>query len=193
MEGFDIHLFEENYHKGKCRFELGGNAIIMSEWKNYYETLIEPLSESAMICIQKLYYNDTLALMKEGKYLKLGSTKIGVWKEYDEEGELVKEIDYDTGWNVDWETIFSHLLMLGFDVKKIVRISRIVEVEMEDGIQKYLSSDYIKDNVADKVGDKEVFRTWRITVLLSPEVNQVILFDGGTGNKLWSEYELKER
>lgn len=193
MEEFNIILFEENYHNGECRLEIGDNAILMSEWEDCYETLIEPIDDTSMVCVQKLYYNDTLTLMAEGMYLKLGETKIGIWKEFDKEGGVVKEIDYDKGWGVCWDDLLKQLILNEINLKTVVRISRCVEVEENDEIMEYESADFIEDNRMEMFDGNGVLRHWKVTVLLSPMVKQVHYFDGETGNKLWSEFLFKER
>ena len=192
MEEFDIILFEENYHNGECRLEVEGNIITMSEWEDCYETLIEPASEYVMVCTQKLFYNDTFTLMREGNYLKLGGTKIGIWKEYDREGSLINEIDYDKDWGACWNDLLKQLALNEINLKTVVRISRCVEVEENDEIKEYESADFIEDNRREMYDGNAILRHWKITVLLSPMVKQVYYFDGETGNKLWSEFLFKE-
>ena len=192
MEVFDIRLFEENYHSGGCRYEKDGYAVTMSEWEDCYETLMVPVSEVDMVCVQKLYYIDTLTLMSEGLFLKLGNAKIEVWKEFDKEGNLIQEIDYEKGWGFGWDKLFPRLMHLEIDMKKVVRISRTIEAEIENNDVEYDAADFIEKDLFDKVDNKQLLRNWKISILLSPDVKEIVYFDGETGNRLWSEYVFKE-
>ncbi len=193
MEEFDLVYFEEHNNDGECVIDTEGGRIIMLESDDTYEVIIEP-KNPIMVCTQKLFYPDTLSMFSIGQFLKYGGTKIGVWKLYDEDGEIMEEIDYDKDWEVDWEKLFPLLVVNGINLKKIVGICRCVEVGEGESFQKYEAQDYVEGglekNDDDVESTKEMHRYWIISELVSANLVQENAFDGYTGNKLWSEYKV---
>ncbi len=194
MEEFDLVYFEEHNNDGECVIDTEGGRIIMLESDDTYEVIIEPKNPIIMLCTQKLFYPDTLSMFSIGQFLKYGGTKIGVWKLYDEDGEIIEETDYDEDWEVDWEKLFPLLVVNGINLKKIVGICRCVEVGEGESFQKYEAQDYVEGglekNDDDVESTKEIHRYWIVTELVSANLLQENAFDGYTGNKLWSEYKV---
>ena len=125
MEKFDIFFYEQNYEDGICRFELDGQTVMMSESDDRYTVQIESAFPN-MVCTMKHYYADTLTLMLEGKYLKEGGCRIGIWTTYDKAGEVVEETDYEKDWNVGWEAVLPFIIAEGIDLKHIIGIYRCI-------------------------------------------------------------------
>lgn len=193
MEEFDLIYFEEHNNNGECVIDTEGGRIIMLESDDTYEVIIEPKSP-IMVCTQKLFYPDTLSMFSIGQFLKYGGTKIGVWKLYDEDGEIIEETDYDKNWEVDWEKLFPLLVVNGINLKKIVGICRCVEVGEGESFRKYEAQDYVEGglekNDDDVESTKEIHRYWIVSELVSANLIQENAFDGYMGNKLWSEYKV---
>lgn len=165
---FDIMFFEAHYKDGECRFEKDGCSVCIQEWDDSYSVQTDPPYPD-MVCELKTYYADTLTLMSEGKYLKLGNTRIGVWRDYDRFGEIEEETDYDEGWAMTWEK-FQPFMMAGTpDLKRVVGIHR--QVSESDG---------------------KTERYWLISMLLNPRVTMIDTYDGDTGEKLWSKCDIKK-
>ena len=176
-----------------CRFEMDGKLIIMSELSNCYMMQIEP-AYPIMLCVQKIFYSDTLSLMCYGEYLKHGGTKVGTRRLYSKVGELLKETDYDEGWECSWEILFPTLVANGIDLKKIVNIFRCVEVGDDEEYKTYANQDFVemksRGQLEELCGeDVEIYRNWVVSTFAGPKVIQEHTFDGSTGNKLWSEYK----
>lgn len=126
MDKFDIYLFEQHYHDGQCRLEMDGNSVNMFECDDCYMVQIEPPHPN-MVCLLKTYDADTLSLKSEGHYLKLGGTEIGVWKTYDEFGEVLEETDYEEGWKTSWDALLPLLAAEHIDINQVVDISRFID------------------------------------------------------------------
>ena len=163
MSRFNLMFFEEHYNNGVCKRELELDNEFAYEWDDYYEIQITPKSDNNKVCTQKLYYPDTLEVMKEGYFLKHGGLKIGKWRSYDKTGKLIEEIDEDEGWVVTWEELEPRLLDMKIRPNSIIRIERQV---LEEDI-------YI----------------WRITLRLSLSSMVVLTFSGKTGELLFSDVE----
>ena len=123
MEKFDILYFEEHFKEGICVFENDDMVVSMYEWDDSYSIQSEQPSPS-MLCSMKRYFVDTLSLKEEGLYLKKGFTKIGVWKNYDIDGNVVDTIDYDYGWNITWKKLVPIILEQGIKLGGIISITR---------------------------------------------------------------------
>lgn len=124
MEKFDLFLFEEHFRNGVSTFEGEGETTSMYEYNDEYVVRIDR-EMPCMVSTVKTYYADTLNLKTIGDCLKQGGTKIGVWKTYDEFGEVIEETDYDEGWKINWEQLQPILLTDRIDLKRIANICRI--------------------------------------------------------------------
>ena len=103
MEKFDLYFFEEHYDNGAAVLRReDGEIVKMLEYDEEYVIYNIPASPN-MVCQVRAYYPDTLTLKEEGQFLKKGSTRIGVWKEYDEFGGIVAEHDTDADFPVSWD------------------------------------------------------------------------------------------
>lgn len=124
MEKFDLFLYEQNFQGDACIIEEQGATMSMYEEEEEYVVRIDR-EMPCMVSTVKTYYADTLTLKTVGDCLKQGDTKIGVWKTYDEFGELIEEIDYDEGWKINWEQLQPILLADRIDFKSIANLCRI--------------------------------------------------------------------
>ncbi len=161
MDKFDIYLFEQHYHDGQCHIEMDGNSLNMIEGDDCYMVQIEP-PHPDMVCLLKTYNADTLTLKSEGNYLKLGGTEIGIWKTFDQFGEVIEETNYEEGWKTSWEDLLLLLSAEHIDLDNVVGISRYVEdykaMEEEtsenDGSNEEVEQNEIKEE--DKKEDEEI-------------------------------------
>ena len=126
MDKFDIFLFEQHYQNGECHLEMDGNSVNMFENEDCYMVQIEP-PHPEMVCLLKTYYSDTLTLKTEGHYLKLSGTEIGVWKTYNQFGDLIEETDYEEGWKTSWDDLIPLLSAENIVIDHVVDISRYVD------------------------------------------------------------------
>ncbi len=116
MKKFDIGKF--NKHKDTIRYE-------------YYQTL-----ENGTVITQREDNDEYIEIIKYkdkyiqefNSYYKNGKLKIsgfflendfysGIWKEYDEKGNLIKETNYDKGYNYTWEDLLKLLKEREVNVK----------------------------------------------------------------------------
>lgn len=140
MEKFDLFLYEQNFRDDACIIKGQGATMSMYEEEEEYVVRIDR-EMPCMVSTVKTYYADTLNLKTIGDCLKQGDTKIGVWKTYDEFGELIEEIDYDEGWKINWEQLQPILLADRIDFKRIANLCRIpdkddVEEPEEEPLEK---------------------------------------------------------
>ena len=209
MEVFDLFWFEQHYRNGICQTESDGNAVTISEEADGYRVLSEPPAPN-MVCEQKFYDGDTLKLKTGGKCLKFGGTPIGIWKTYDQYGDVLEETNYEEGWNVDWEAMLLLLDEHKIDLNQVIGIDRLVEEddgndnetdETEDLDEEDLVSpeddeedpfEFLKSFAQEEGIDSVDFvpsgRYWVITELLSGGIAKEYAFDGITGKKLWDNY-----
>lgn len=163
MSRFNLMFFEEHYNNGVCKRELELDNEFAYEWDDYYEIQITPKSDNNKVCTQKLYYPDTLEVMKEGYFLKHGGLKIGKWRCYDKAGKLIEETNEDEGWTITWKELEPRLLEMK------IRPDTIMEIERE-------------------VMDEDI-HIWRVSVFLSLSAFVVLAFSGETGEFLFSDVE----
>ncbi len=103
VKTFDIETFEKNKnHLNEYIFIDNDSTVTIQSDDDYeyYET-INP-KESFFQSINRYYKNGNIKL--EGKIFRRFFQK-GIWKEYDEQGHLIKETDYDAPYTFTWEDI----------------------------------------------------------------------------------------
>ena len=93
--------FDYEYYKSKLTrpgqttciyYEKNGDLVKVDFDKDYYGLIIiKPYSYTQ---IYKVYHLNRM-LQEEGKWFYCSSVNIGIWREYDEEGNLIKETDED--------------------------------------------------------------------------------------------------
>ena len=159
---FDLKYFEEHYSDGVCKRDMGDAVESMYEWDGYYEIQSIPKSDEE-VCSQRLFFPDTLGIMKEGCFLKHGGLKIGKWRSYDKAGKLVEETNEDEDWNITWKELEPRLLEMK------IRLDTIIEIGRE-------------------ILDEDIY-IWRISVQLSPIAEVLLTFSGDTGELLFSDIQ----
>ncbi len=108
MKKIDIEKF--NKYKDTIRNEyyhvLGDGTIVeQMELKEVFAETIKQ-KESFFEVKNQYYKNGNLKIT--GKYFNSSFQK-GIWKEYDKKGNLIKETNYDKGYNYTWEDLLKLL------------------------------------------------------------------------------------
>lgn len=104
---FDIDKFSKNKnHINEYEFQLDDGTIIKQrkDSDEYYET-IQKMS-SYFYTINRYYFNGSLKASVE--YFPSHFFQ-GIYREYDEQGKLVKETDYNKGFEYSWEDLLQLL------------------------------------------------------------------------------------
>ena len=107
MKKFNIESFNRNKNQfNKHSDTLANGTFIERREKKqaYYE----------VIRLKGDYFQEINWYYKNGNLKSHGfnfhpNFKKGIWKEYDEQGHLIKEIDYDKGFNYTWEDLLKFL------------------------------------------------------------------------------------
>ncbi|MBC9798460.1 hypothetical protein [Sinomicrobium weinanense] len=111
VEKFDI----ENYHKnedksfGNYYFQLpNGVKVVQSKVGDEYSQRETPPSPATFETYKRFHPNGILKFQGE-MYINNGDWQKGVWKYYDEEGKLIKEVNYDKPYIFDWDDVMSYI------------------------------------------------------------------------------------
>ena len=107
IKTFDIEIFEKNKNQlNEYEFVTKDGTIIKQSDDGYefYETVKHP--DSYFIIINRYYKNGDLKLTGE---LFENNFQKGVWKEYDEQGNLTSETDFDKTYDFAWEDVLSFI------------------------------------------------------------------------------------
>lgn len=206
IEKFDIFSFERHYRNGVSTFNIDGATVTMFEDEDEYVARID----SGMPCMVntiKVFDSETLALKNQGDCLARGNTKIGVWRTYDQFGEIIEEIDYDEGWKIGWEQLRPILISDQIDFKRITTIYRVPDRdELEEEHTQDESIDFEKSSseeeldeeaaleegksiVAGKQQEKPKYdHVWNVTVYVSAKLYINAIYDGDTGERVDVEF-----
>ncbi len=140
MKKFDIETFNRNKtHLNRHIDTLNNGTIIkQSESSDFYDEIIKT-EKSYFHKINRYYKNGNLKLT--GEYL-YNSYKKGIWKEYNEDGKLIKETDYDKGFNYTWQDLLKVLEEREVDIK-----DKHTYIQKEEGNWRiwYVKGIYIHD------------------------------------------------
>ncbi|SEA53064.1 hypothetical protein [Bizionia paragorgiae] len=144
MEKFDIERFNENKnHLNEFKFIKKDSTVIeQMELKDIYsEDII--FKDSYFIKKSQYYKNGFLKIT--GLFFD-SSFKQGIWKEFDEQGKLIKETDYDKGFDYTWEDLVKYLEERKVDIK-----GRYTTIRKEEGNWRfsYVEGIYIYDVIID--------------------------------------------
>ena len=114
MKTFDIATFNKNKNHLNEYFFItkNGTTIKQNQWQYGYEEVIKP--KGTYIFTYNKYYN-TGKLKLTGDFYPYDFEK-GIWKEYDEQGNLIKETDYDAPYKFTWEDILAFIKKRGIDM-----------------------------------------------------------------------------
>ncbi|QKX07085.1 hypothetical protein HN014_19920 [Aquimarina sp. TRL1] len=160
--GYDgYYLKDSTYIR---QFDAGGDGIYM----NYIEVITHPTN----------FFQEYRVFHHNGK-IKIDGLKFfndfekGIWKEYDEQGNLVKETDYDAPYKFTWENVL-----------KLIK-ERKIDMSHEQ-FQVNRSFGFGTENIGKKTGRP----FWAITYHKSEEnmLLGVIIIDGITG-KIIKEFD----
>ena len=179
FEKFDAILYEQMLYEQKKKhgyntvgvgknlptgtyLELGkvdSGAAFRETEKDAYFTLTKSYYPNNNIKMKGLYFNVTW-----------GGFKKGIWYEFDQNGKLVKETDYDKPYKVTFEHILEFCKREGIEVKK----GPILQGTGFHTMIKRSESKFLIDNSA----------IWEIEWLKKPDVIEKITLDGITGKVL---------
>lgn len=120
---FDVFTYETHYIDGLSVLKEDGNMVYMSETEEEYVKQVIP-PDPERVAIQTSYFADTLTVSGEGRFLKGWDIEIGVWKEYNRDGELINEINKDEHYPVSWEEMRGNFLANGIQIKEIRLLQR---------------------------------------------------------------------
>ncbi len=114
MKTFDIETFNKHKnHLNEYTFVTRDSVIIeQSQWHSGYDEVIK--YKDSYIQTYNKYY-DTGALMLTGNFYPNDFEK-GIWREYDEQGHLIKETDYDAPYKFTWEDILAFIKKRNIDM-----------------------------------------------------------------------------
>ncbi|MFL0087481.1 hypothetical protein V2550_02295 [Tenacibaculum maritimum] len=123
MKKFDIATFEKNKKNGEYRYKEKGNIVEQHEANEvYWETIRQ---EEAIFEYFYEYYKKNGKLKRAVKrFIKI--FPIGILRNYDEQGNLIREENLDTPFTYSWKDITAYLAKHGVkDLKKqVIGISR---------------------------------------------------------------------
>lgn len=121
MERFDIEKFKKNAIGNKYKFDTD-NAHVIQYKRNYgYLELSVPF-DNEYFQTDKSYNEKGILFEKGTRYRYSNSFRIGVWKFYNQQGEFVREDEYDKGVNFDWN--------------KILEIAQDYKIDLKDSYTK---------------------------------------------------------
>lgn len=106
-EKFDIKTFNENQVNDTYSFERDDvkvEQIQTGEGQDLLYTEYEIPNAPELFFIYKEFYSNGV-LKEKGKRFKQGKFQKGVWQEYDEKGKLIKETNYDTPYDFNFEQL----------------------------------------------------------------------------------------
>ena len=171
MDTFDIKTFDKHKdHLSRYNYIRKDSTVVEQRtWQFGYEEVIMPKNNLIHIFNK---YNEDGKLMLTGDFFPNDFEK-GIWKEYDEQGNLIKETNYDTPYKFTWEEVLEWI--------------KERNINME--------SDYfeIYRNAGEEEGEKPI---WAITWEKEDKSSlRVAILDGSTGKvqkEIDQEYPLDE-
>ncbi|QKX07087.1 hypothetical protein HN014_19930 [Aquimarina sp. TRL1] len=102
MKTFDVEQFNKNKINNRYTYiSKDSTKVEQSTWQFGYEETIT--KQNDFFQVYNKYYKDG-TLKVTGEFFPDDFLK-GVWKEYDEQGNLVKETDYDAPYKFTWEDV----------------------------------------------------------------------------------------
>ncbi len=107
MKTFDIETFNNNKKGDEYIFKLDENTTVKQQESNagYFEFI---KSDNNDFGVMNRYYNKNGKLMLTVEYFP-NDFIVGIKKEYDEQGNLIKETDLDKPFTYTWEDIKKYL------------------------------------------------------------------------------------
>ncbi len=145
MEKFDIEKFNKNSVNGKFVFKLTDDSIVeqYGNSKSGYVEIIRPKNNNFIEIYKSYFANGEIEIIGESFP---NDFEKGIWKEFDMQGKLIKETDYDEGFNYVWEDLIKYLKERTVDIK-----GRYTTIRKEEGNWRfsYVEGIYIYDVIID--------------------------------------------
>lgn len=170
----DFEVFDENRYKQLLQkhdniraneFLNNGNFYTMNG-ANTIKYTSEFIKDSYFNINKHFYKNNNIKL--KGLIVNSGHALIGTWYEYDEQGKLIKEIDYDKDYKFTFEDI------LKFCERENIKIDK-GPILQSTGFHTYIYREY------SPISNQAI---WTIDWLKAPDVIQTVKLDGTTGKVL---------
>ena len=124
MKTFDIETFEKNKVGNEYLYELNNNIQVKEIAYgdgSFYQSVKK---ENAIFQYIYIYHSNGRLKLEGKSFIK--QFDIGIWKEYDKQGNLIKEEDLDKPFTYSWEDVKKYLKAHHVDdIKKdVIDISR---------------------------------------------------------------------
>lgn len=153
---FDVFFYEKYYANGRCMVKEGDSTLVMTETTDSYVKQVFPPDPST-VATQTTYFADMLTVSSTGQFIKQWNIEIGVWRQYDKDGNLINEVDKDKHYPVKWEEMKAHFLENGIHVNDI----RMLRRTKDKTTRRYL---------------------WILTIKSSHGILDIAHFDAATGD-----------
>ncbi len=164
FEKFDLVNYNQRKRKEITREVKNDTLSIFMDTKAGYSIGEYPLD--GFFNVTRIYYINTNIETKGVSFIN--GSSYGIWYEFDEEGNLVKEINTDEGYKFGWQQVIDYC------EKKEINLTR--GYKEFDGYQ----TEILKQEENDK-------KIWVISYLVSPVLICKETLDGVTGKLLNSE------
>ncbi len=113
MKTFDIKNFNKNRNGNEYTFVTeNGVKVTQYEWEDEYEDVRK--NKNSYIEQYKSFYKNGKIKMEVKRFPN--NFLVGVMKEYDEQGNLIKETDYDAPYKFTWEDILAFIEKRNIDM-----------------------------------------------------------------------------
>lgn len=152
IERFDLLYYENHYQDGRCTMKVEDAVMCLSESTDKYIMELVP-DDHNPLCKRKVFDAATLCLASEGMYLAKSILKVGVWKDYDTDGNVVNQTDYDVDYPLKWEQVASILKAegVGYDDIKVIHRSVNQDRKPQWNFMILRNSDTIENVIIDAV------------------------------------------
>jgi hypothetical protein len=162
---FDINKFKLNVTDNRESYEFineRGDKVQQFMSGDIYVEYIYP--QDSLFIIYSEYYNNGVIKERGERYYQ-GRWKKGIWKYYDQGGELIESIDEDISFKYTWEDVLSFTKKNSIDIydynTRIIRIHEdgkfwiIMWHDISDGIDKIAKTIYIDGDTGKVISKKE--------------------------------------
>ena len=162
MERFDITEFNAHKIAGEFNTTLSDGTWIsrFGDKSGYFEKIVPP--KTWFYTYKEFYGNGSLKL--EGTLFKKGDFQAGIWTEFDDRGNKMKEINYDQQYKLNVDSIFKILREKGiafsmddvfnsikrgminskgiWQVEWKIKTDRVERMQIEDSTGKIVKQDF---------------------------------------------------
>ena len=131
MEKFDIISFNKHQENGEWNYtDNEGNKY--RDWKDFDRGYVQEIKNKKNIFDIYKYFHIDGVLAQEGIEFHGGGFNNGIWKDYNEKGEITKQVDYDIPYkNYPWEKVEAYLQSRKVDLKD--NFTRVWREENNEG------------------------------------------------------------